>query len=131
MSKMSFTYSTKLGPVYSVFVSIFHSKQEIFPSWKVPSLDYFFESLIKEQEKLMRMGVIKTSKDQALLVFYSSKVQAKGKSKKKDPKVADSKPKQNHQTSEGASDSKKKKFEKNLCPYWEKGYHLEDHCMRK
>ena len=43
----------------------------------------------------MRMGVIKTSKDQALLVFYSSKAQAKGKSKKKEPKAADSKPKQN------------------------------------
>ena len=32
---------------------------------------------------------------------------------------------------EGASGFKKKKFEKNLCPYCEKGYHLEEHCMRK
>ena len=64
---------SKLGPEYSVFVSIFHSKRESFPDWKVPSLDSFFESLIKEQDKLMRMGVIKTSKDQALLVTDSIK----------------------------------------------------------
>ena len=84
------------------------------------------------QDKLMRIGVIKTSKDQSLLVSDSSKVQAKGKSKKKEPKVADSKHKPNQQTFEGASGfKKKKKFEKKLCPYCEKRYHLEDHCMRK
>ena len=77
------------------------------------------------------MGVIKTSKDQSLLVYDSSKAQAKGKSKKKQPKAADSKPKQNQEASEGASDSKNKKFEKKLCPYCEKGYHLEYYCMRK
>ena len=58
------------------------------------------------------MGVIQTSKDQALLVTDSSKVQAKGKSKSKEPKAVDSKPKKNQQASEGASGSKKKKFEK-------------------
>ena len=77
------------------------------------------------------MGVIQTSKDQARLVTNSSKVQEKGKSKKKDPKVADSKPKQNQQAFERACGSKKKKFWKTLCPYCEKGYHLEEHCMRK
>ena len=76
-----------------MFFSIFHSKRESFPDWKVPSLDSFFESLIKEQDKLIRMGVIKTSKDQDLLVIDSSKAQAKGKSKKKEPKAADLKPK--------------------------------------
>ena len=78
-----------------MFVSIFHSKQESFPDWKVPSLDSFSESLIKEQDKLMRMGVMKTSKDQALLVFDSSKAQAKGNSKNKEPKAVHLKPKQN------------------------------------
>ena len=92
---------------------------------------FFFESLIQDKDKLMRMGVIKTSKDQALLVSNSSKAQAKGKSKKKEPKAADSKPKQNQPSFERASGSKKKKFGKRLCPYCEKGSHLEDHCMRK
>ena len=110
---------------------MFHSKRDGFPDWKIPSLDSLYESLIKEQDKLIRMGVIKSSKDQDLLVTDSSKSQAKGKSKKKEPKAVDSKLKHNQQTSEGASSSKKKKFEKKLCPYCEKGYHLEDNCMRK
>ena len=38
---------SKLGFEYFVFVSIFHSKQEIFPDWKVPSLDSFSDPLIK------------------------------------------------------------------------------------
>ena len=80
---------------------------------------------------MIRMGVIKTSKDQALLVTNSSKAHAKAKSKKKEQKETDSKPKQNQQTSQGAFVSKKKKFEKKLCPYCEKGYHLEEHYMRK
>ena len=79
----------------------------------------------------MRMGVMKTSKYQSPLVSNSSKVQAKGKSNRKEPKAVDSKPKHNQQTFEGAYGSKKKKFEKKLCPYCEKGYHIEDHCMRK
>ena len=49
---------SKLGPEYSVYVSMFHSKREIFPDWKLPSLDSFSESLIKEHDKLIRMGVI-------------------------------------------------------------------------
>ena len=63
------------------------------------------------------MIVIHTSKYQALLVTDSSKVQENGKSKKKDPKATNSKPKSNQQSSEGASGSKKKKLEKKLCPY--------------
>ena len=125
------TILNKLGPEYSVYVSMFHSKWESFLDWKLPSLDSFFESLIKEQDKLIRIGVIQTSKDQDLLVIDSSKAQEKGKSKKREPKEADSKPKQNQQAFEGASGSKKRKFGKRLCPYCENGFHLEDRCMRK
>ena len=84
---------SRLGTKYSVFFSIFHSKWDSFMDSKIPSLDSFFESLIKEQEKLIQMGAIKTSKDQALLVIDSTKAQDKGKSKGKEPKAADSKPK--------------------------------------
>ena len=90
---------------------------------------FFSESLIKEQDKLIRMGVIQTSKDQDLLVTNSSKEKEKEKSKKKEPKEADLNPKPNQQASERPSNSKKKKFEKNLCPYYAKGFHLEYHCM--
>ena len=43
----------KLGPKYSVYVSMFDSKGEGFLDWKLPSLDSFSESLIKEQDKLI------------------------------------------------------------------------------
>ena len=86
---------TKLGSKYSVFVSIFHSGRDSILNWNIPSLDSVFESLIHEKEKLIQMGVINTSKYQALLVTESTKVQAKGKSKGKDPKASDSKPKEN------------------------------------
>ena len=93
----------KLSSEYSIFVSIFNSKMDSFLSWKIPSLDSFFESLIQEQENLVQMGVIKTSKYQALLVTYSTKAQDKGRSKGKEHTNTDSKPKENLKTSQGAS----------------------------
>ena len=118
------TILSKLGSEYSVFVSIFHFGRASIPNWKIPSLDSFVKSLIQEQEKLNWMGVIKNSKYQSLLVTNSTKAQAKGKSKEKEPKANDSKPKENQKTFEGASGSKKKKkFEKNMCPYCMRGFH--------
>ena len=73
------------------------------------------------------MGVIKTSKDQYLLVTDSSKVQEKGKSKKKEPKTTYSEPKQNEKIL-GSYGSKKKN---KMCPYCMRGFHPEDSCMKK
>ena len=56
----------KLGSQYSIFVSTFHSGSASIPNWKMPSLYDFDESLIQEQDKLVQMGVIQTSKNQAL-----------------------------------------------------------------
>ena len=54
----------KLGPAYSVFVSTFHSTREAFISqgiaYKSPSFDAFCDSLIREQEKLLHLGLINT-----------------------------------------------------------------------
>ena len=85
----------KLGTEYYVFVSIFHFKRDSIRNWKIPSLDIFVESLIHEQEKLVHMRVLHTSKIQALLVTDSTKVQAKGRPIGKDPKASDSNPKEN------------------------------------
>ena len=74
-------------------MSIMYLSLYSIPNWKMPSLDSFAESLIQEQEKLVQMGVIQTSKNQALLVTYSTKAQAKGRPKGKDPKASNSKPK--------------------------------------
>ena len=43
----------KLGLEYSIYVSMFHSKWERFLEWKLPSLDSFSKSLIKEKNKLI------------------------------------------------------------------------------
>ena len=60
---------SKLVSEYSVFVSTLHSGRASIPNWNMPSLDDFVESLIQEQDKLVQMGVIQTSKNQALLVI--------------------------------------------------------------
>ena len=54
------------------------------------------------------MGVIHTSKDQALLVTDSTKAQDKGRPK-----------------------GKEKNFEKKKCPYCMRGFHPEYSCMKK
>ena len=54
------------------------------------------------------MGVIQTSKNQALLVTDSNNVQERGKHKGKETKIIDSKPKDNQISSDGASGAKKK-----------------------
>ena len=54
----------KLGPAYSVFVSTFHSIREALISqgtaYKCSSRDAFCDSLIREQEKLLQLGLINT-----------------------------------------------------------------------
>ena len=50
----------------------------------MPSLTNFMEFLTQEQDKLVMMGTIKPSKDQALIAG-DSKVDSKGKKKAKNP----------------------------------------------
>src|SRR5713101_4863847 len=57
----------KLGPDYSVFVLTFYATKLTARTWKMPSLVDFMESLTQEQDKLVMMGTIKPSKDQALI----------------------------------------------------------------
>ena len=130
--KLVLSVRSKLGSEYFVFVSSFHCRRASIPNWKMPSLDAFVESLIQEQDKLVQMGVLRTSKNLALLVTDSNNVQSKGKHKGKDPKSIDSKPKENQRYFDGTSGSKKKnKFEKTRCPYCMRGFHLENECMKK
>ena len=96
------------------------------------SIDAFVESLIQEQDKLVQMGVIHTSKNQALLVIDSNSAHERGKHKGKKTKNTDSKPKENQESFDGASGSKKKKkFEKTRCPYCMRGFHPESQCIKK
>ena len=75
----------------------------------MPFLDDFVESMIQEKEKLVQMGVIQTSKNQALFVGDSNIAQVRGKHKGKETKNTDSRPKENYKSFDGASCSKKKK----------------------
>ena len=65
--QMVLTILSKLGPDYSVFVSTFYATKLTARAWKMPSLIDFMESLTQEQDKLVMMGTIKTSKDQYLV----------------------------------------------------------------
>ena len=55
----------------------------------MPSLADFMESLTQEQDKLVQMGTIKSTKDQSLVAGVSN--QAKGKKKAKDSKQQEKK----------------------------------------
>ena len=51
---------SKLGPAYSIFVSTFHSMKESLTaaSYQGPGLESFCDSLIREQDKLIHLGII-------------------------------------------------------------------------
>ena len=51
------------------------------PNWKMPTLNSFIESLTQEHDKLIQMGIIRSSKDQALVAGGPKVVNDKGKQK--------------------------------------------------
>ena len=52
---------SKLGADYSVFVSTFHAGKLTISGWKMPTLNDFIESLTSEHDKLVQMGIIRSS----------------------------------------------------------------------
>ena len=77
---------SKLGPEYSVYVSTFHSSKLTTRNWKMPALEDSMEYLNQEQDKLIKMGTIIKSKDQALVVGVSNQYHSKKKYLKKKEK---------------------------------------------
>ena len=65
---------SKLCHEYSVFVSTFHATGIAILNWKMPSLSTLFDSLKKDQDKLIHMGYVISSKgkDHALMVQVST-----------------------------------------------------------
>ena len=85
----------------------------------MPSLADFMESPTQEQDKLVMMGTIKPSKDQAL-VAGDSRVDSKGKNKAKKPpekKRDKNKSQEEPQGSKKNFQKKKKKGEMIKCAY--------------
>ena len=70
---------SKLGDDYSVFVSTFCAGKLTTLGWKMPSLNPFIESLTSEHDKLVQMGIIRSSRDQALHVLGPKDLKGKGK----------------------------------------------------
>lgn len=101
----------KLGPEYASFVSSFHTHRLTMGSAYVkPSFASFSEMLIHEQQKLLSMGFIKPSKNQALLAN-----QPKGQkdSKQSDKKQKNSKKKPHTDQAQNKSSSKGDSSKKN------------------
>jgi hypothetical protein len=92
MQGYQLTLSTilKLGLEYSIFVYTFHtSNLTMGDKWKMNNLYAFIESLIREKDKLIKMGVHKNSKSHELDVHEGRKINNKNKQKskgKKEPK---------------------------------------------
>ena len=99
----------------------------------MPKIAEFMESLTREQDKLVMMGTIKPSKDQAL-VAGDSRVDSKGNIKAKKPPQQ----KRDKNKSQEEPQGSKKNFQKNMnkgerrkCAYCSKGYHPKSSCMKK
>ena len=91
------------------------------------------ESLTQEQDKLVMMGTIKPSKDQALVAGYS-RVDSKGKKKAKKPpekKRDKNKSQEEPQGSKKNFQKKKNKGEISKCAYCSKGNHPKIFVMKK
>ena len=72
---------SKLGAKYSFFVSTFHSGKLTTPNWRITTLNSFIEYLTQEHDKLIQMGIIRSSIDQALVVGGPKATDGKGKQK--------------------------------------------------
>jgi hypothetical protein len=82
--QMVLTILSKIGPEFSIFISTFHSVRFTSRStWKMPSLEYFIESLTQEKTKLINMSTIKGPRVHALTVHDGSQKYHKSKAKYK------------------------------------------------
>jgi hypothetical protein len=67
---------SKIGSAYSVFIDTFYAIQEaVGEAYQKPSLEKFCDSLIREKDKLVQLGVINTvgTSNKALVVHQKDK----------------------------------------------------------
>ena len=90
------------------------------------TLNSFIESITQEQEKLIQMGTIQSSIDQALFTRGPNVENDKGKQK-------DESPVEKEQSNEpsGLKRSKKNGKGKTLCSYYARGFHPKISCKRR
>ena len=121
-----------------MFVSTFSAGKRTTPRWKMPSLNAFIESLTSEHDKLVQMGIIRSSCDQALFASIPKDSNGKGKHQHNPiTKFEALNPKVQNQRQEEPFVSKKHKNkgnhgkEKVKCSYGRKGFQHEHACMKK
>ena len=73
----------------------------------MPSLNAFIESLTNEHDKLVQMGIIRSSQDQALFVGGPKATNGKGNQKNKNTKFDAPKTKEKNQQQDEPSSSRK------------------------
>ena len=128
---------SKLGLDYLVFVSILHTGKLIIPNWKMPPLNAFIDSLTNEHDKLVHMGIIRSSKYQSLFSSRPKDPKGKGNQKNQKAKFDAPNPKEKNQQQEESFGSKKHKNkgnqgkEKVKCSFCGKEFHPKHSFMKK
>ena len=82
------------------------------PNWKIPTLNSI-ESLTQEHDKFIQMGIIRSSRDKALVVGGPKVANDKGKKKDESPME-----KENSNEPSGSKRSKKNGKVNTLCYYY-------------
>jgi hypothetical protein len=128
---------SKLGSAYSVFVYTFYAMEEALgKAYVKPTLESFCASLIREEDKLVQLGVINTAGTSNKALVSQQKDKPKYP-KKKHPRYNNKQPKgpKPAQTTSAPNDDKGAKYKsKNTnihCNFCDKDGHDESKCFKK
>jgi hypothetical protein len=128
---------SKLGSAYSVFVSTFYAMREALgKSYKKPTLESFCAALIREEDKLVQLGVINTAGTSNKALVSQQKDKPKYP-KKQHPRYNNKqhkgpKPTQTTSTPNGDKGAKyKNKKTDRHCNFCDKYGHDESKCFKK
>jgi hypothetical protein len=128
---------SKLGIAYYVFVSTFYAMQEALgEAYQKPSLENFCDSLIREQDKLVQLGVIITAgtSNKALVVHQKDKPKNPKKQHPRHNNKQYKGPKPTQTTFSPNGDKGGKYKNKNTnrhCKFCDKYGHDESKCFKK
>jgi hypothetical protein len=128
---------SKIGSAYFVFVSTLSSMQEaLWEAYQKPTFEKFCDALIREQDKLVQLGVINTAgtSNKALVVHQKDKPKNPKKQHPRHNNKQHKGPKPTQTTSAPNGDKgakyKNKKIDRH-CKFCDKDGHDESKCFKK